>query len=1524
MLLVLVLGVGASFAADSNQTHIQASDDTDTVVSIGETDTVSSNDDEVYSAGNDSDALSATAGSFTELSTLINSSTTGSITLDKDYTYNSATDSAFVGGIIINRTISIDGAGKTINGNNAARIFNVYGSNVLIRDVNFVNGNSTTETGAIYWEGANGYLVSSIFKNNVAKSYYGAVYWKGTYGKISNCIFEENYAGSSSGAAAISVSAKGTILSSCTFKKNHASDYGALNFNAPNGVVDNCIFEENSATKTTAALYWGTSAAQGFLKNCKFYKNCANNLACVQWARNYGTIDNCTFEYNYANVSAGALYITQPFCRVYNCIFKNNTVSNNGGALYLASEGANAENCIFEYNHGGNGGAFFSGTNFGYLRNCTFNYNTATNGGGAYIQQQNVPIITDCTFRHNTATNNGGAVVASVAIKNSIFEENSATSGGAIHTILETYVFTNNQFIKNSATDGGAIYASNNKGFLSDLIFELNSANNNGGAIYCSANYVTIINSEFNGNKANNYGGGVYNTGNEISVLKSTFKSNTAASNSGAIYVQSGKSVSLDCTYKTSTDTVNANDITNMPNELYVSNNGVSTATGSRNNPIDWLTAFSKISNGGTIYLLPGVYNNLGRIDISQKTVNIMGLGDVTINLNQRTDSLIYFRGPASLLSNIKFINAKPSVNTIDGYYAHWSVISNCTFDNGGQIRIYGRYVTIRDSCFKNNKGTNGAAITGDMYHVTYVYNCTFINNTATNGAAIYRTTLIQHIIENSTFINNHATNNGGAIYFASFLNTINNCTFINNTAGSNGGAIFTSGQEISINNCTFSQNDAPNGGATYVSGYKSSIADSDFNNNNASNGGAVYSTGKEVSVSGSNFTGNGASDQGGAVYSTGTGASVSGSSFEQNSATNGSAVMVGEKTDITIEGSDFNSNSGKGSVYVPEGSNFVIDSETTFENNIGGDLETPGVVSAKVLYVNITATGDGLLQTGPTNWERGFANVQDGGILYVLPGTYDLSQLSPIIVDKSLSIIGVSEGVIFTNGARGTIFDIKADNVKLSNIKFNGISGDYIKWDGINGEIESSTFDGQGTNSNNKLISTTVGSTNFKVTNTNFTNLKYNNIIYATNYLTTVENAIFKSNTQYNTNSILIDAVGSDFSILNSKFESNNAKLVKFESAANRGAISGTTFTSNAVGSGNSMIYINSKSSTISGSTFKSSNTGGTYKNIYGTEDFTLSGNTFEGVGIGLNSVSTVIYPNNPTISGTFNYGVNKAYNIPVTANNELLPNVARSNDATTFTYSWDTPLPDTYTLKFANTDANGNKYIYTSTTPSVTATVNRLSTVYISPEGTGTGASASDPTNWDNVANLLTDTGSVVFTAGNYKLNGKTISKSWKLSNSGNVIIDAENKGRIFTINANNVEITGITFKNGKVSGNQGSAISWTGTGGKITNSIFNENTGVPISSTNDLTITNTQMKNQISLTKSNINWGTTETVKGTFSHSAPSTVTVLFNGASQGSFSVSSKIATASIGFVNPSTQAVGSYVVTDQKNISKEVL
>ena len=75
-------------------------------------------------------------GSFTDLHDLINNeyADNNTIYLSNNYTFNYRTDGNFINGININRELTIEGNGISINGTFKARIFYVNSSNVIIKN----------------------------------------------------------------------------------------------------------------------------------------------------------------------------------------------------------------------------------------------------------------------------------------------------------------------------------------------------------------------------------------------------------------------------------------------------------------------------------------------------------------------------------------------------------------------------------------------------------------------------------------------------------------------------------------------------------------------------------------------------------------------------------------------------------------------------------------------------------------------------------------------------------------------------------------------------------------------------------------------------------------------------------------------------------------------------------------------------------------------------------------------------------------------------------------------------------------------------------------------------------------------------------------------------------------------------------------------------------------------------------------------------------------------------------------------
>lgn len=157
ILLISLLSISAISAADNTTNEIiNADTNKDSILdeNINNIDVLSiPNEDSTFKETNGKTILedsnentklseNSTPGTFSDLNDLFNDSQVSEINLKRDYTYNPYNDTSFKNGVVINSPISIYGNGHTIDGANAARIFNVTATNVLFYEINFKNGNA--------------------------------------------------------------------------------------------------------------------------------------------------------------------------------------------------------------------------------------------------------------------------------------------------------------------------------------------------------------------------------------------------------------------------------------------------------------------------------------------------------------------------------------------------------------------------------------------------------------------------------------------------------------------------------------------------------------------------------------------------------------------------------------------------------------------------------------------------------------------------------------------------------------------------------------------------------------------------------------------------------------------------------------------------------------------------------------------------------------------------------------------------------------------------------------------------------------------------------------------------------------------------------------------------------------------------------------------------------------------------------------------------------------------------------------
>ena len=898
---------------------------------------------------------------FTDLQNAIGL-VTGTLTLNQNVAMTAKEAADFTNGITINKDITIDGKGHTIDAKNLGRIFSIgEGFTVTLTNATLINGKAD-KGGAIYNDGS---LTLSDVKlsDNAADSYGGAVFNNGHL-VVGDSVFDSNdivNRGSASvdyGGAAIYNWYDGTLTVSGSNFTNNIKNYkngdnlvGAIT-TIGNATVIGSNFVNNSGR------WGGAISATG----AELRKN-SSTL----------TVSNTIFKDNSA-LYAGAVYIWGSNYNIADCVFDNNTAfgkgnmtpnNNNGGALVVSQ--------VSRFNEP------ITGT----ISGSKFINNKAQYGGAAYFNKGFVT-ITDSVFENNVATAEGGAVGFShasvkdlvVSINNSSFVGNKAPVAGAIFTNVDSKI-TNSNFINNSAAKiGGAI---------------------------CNVNDLTVENSKF----VNNTPQAIHNSKelhlgietftdlqNAIGLVDGilTLDSDIAMTDDEAAGFVNGVAINKNIRIDGKGHTIDAKNlgrIFEIDGGFAVTLTNVTLTNG-------------KADNGGAIY-------NFGNLDLVH--VNF-------VNNTAKYGGAIMNYAYGLVLDDSTFTNNTAKIGGAIYNSADCFVVGNSTFanntatSNGGVIFNYGIGFVVGNSTFVNNSAADGAGAILNGGRGFVVGNSTFANNTATSkGGAIYNYG-IGFVVGNSTFANNTAED-AGAVYNEGDNSVVGNSTFVNNTATSIGGAIINNGKLV-VDNSAFEDNAANYYGGAIFNWDDLQVTNSAFDGNdilvrniramdNVDHGGAAIYNWKngKLDISKSNFTNNIKNYKNGnllvgAVATIGD-ATISDSYFVNNSGRWGGAlsVMGGESSSATnfidIDGTKFVNNSALygGAMFV-WGSNYSI-SNSVFDNNsaFGKGNMTPNNNNGGALVVtqgNIPISGT-IINSNFTN-----NKAQYGGAAWINEGTVDIS----------------------------------------------------------------------------------------------------------------------------------------------------------------------------------------------------------------------------------------------------------------------------------------------------------------------------------------------------------------------------------------------------------------------------------------------------------------------------------------------------------------------------------------------------
>ena len=717
--------------------------------------------------------------------------------------------------IEINKDFTIDGQDTyTIDANNLGGIFKVNtGYTLTLKGVTLTNGNSDNG-GAVYVDnGATLNAQNCKFNQNTAVYRGGAIYSEGTV-DVKDSIFKYN---------------------DITHRTQNL-DYGGAGIANIDGTltVDNCEFSDNVKNyvirgtdgKTGDLLDGAAILTTGDTKitNSDFF----NNSACYGGAftaipitsRKTATItiDNCNFTDNLA-YNGAAMYIgwnADYDYTISNSWFENNLAMGIGSTGYTAAGGA----ILSVYNSGS-----------GSITKSTFKDNkvkdsTSTAGGAIKIEDTSSVTIEECVFDGNTADYIGGAVevasgghgASTVSIDKSNFTNNAAGYGGAVFSdSTTTLTISNSLFEDNTATSGansiynmGDMTLTDNEfaadqdvfsteivsGTFTDLQDKINNAQGALDLAYdyafvegydaAYANGVVIANPiTINGNGYTISGSNaarIFNVTSGTLTLTDLTITNGAASEGAAVYINSG--AKLDAT-----------DVT-FSNNVALDNGGAIYTDGGEINLEKCVLDANDVTN-----LETSASQNMGGAAIYAKNAQVTLVNtNVTNNGRNELD-----RSNGDLINAV--INLINSDATITG-----GLFENNTGIYGGAIYAEGdgtQTLTVTGATFNNNKAYNGGAIDVDHGMITTISDSSFNNNLVVGpgstgyygaGGAIAVGGTGSFSLTDSNFTANKATGDGatgGAVHTSLEVkdaSSISGCEFTDNTATGRGSAIFNNG----------------------------------------------------------------------------------------------------------------------------------------------------------------------------------------------------------------------------------------------------------------------------------------------------------------------------------------------------------------------------------------------------------------------------------------------------------------------------------------------------------------------------------------------------------------------------------------------------------------------------------------------------------------------------------------------------------------------------------------------------------
>ena len=804
--------------------------------------------------------------------------------------------------------------GTIQNAINSTLYWQVWGSELEIADMNFINNYVTGQYTSRYGQGGAVKLASA---NKVTIS--DSVFTGNTVHDASN----QSYGG------AIESYVDNLIITNSTLNYNGIKDYnsipqtttqdgGAIMLSSENSTLDTVTFASNKSTNSGGAIaYIPVYNINSSIKNSTFEGNETVNKGGAIFAEkseitdsaNIGlTVENTDFTSNKAtgaNSKGGAIYASSDVNSliISDSSFKNN-VAKEGGAIYSESSftttiKANTKDVIFENNNstgaedGTGSGIYLTGA----LNAMASEGKTLTINDTIKFAGSNSMLNINTDFTNNYA----GTVVLDKALDGGYGINLGGGATGDAGT-LKLGQEAANQTLNFLGAYGAALDLRNdhagdvltinelsaNRVSTTNLNLDFDASSGVSDKLVINSLESGVDSAKFNLNAINVTADGTASSG---TFMESAVKDNIELSQSSALKTLTSEGYEYTFTLDNANFGVFNVTRTDGPT-------AASLAEAIANSTID-------------AYSMQGqetVTQTLGTLAGNNRSFTIFGNGNDIITSGSSIRGIIVNSDQTLTIDNV----GNSSVDTSKGFSGFSTAAGS-----GGALYIYGT-TTINDSIWSDNSAKSGGAV--------YNTNNLYIN--ADKNVALFKA--------NSAGLNGGALNNFGN---ATINANSNKVIFDTNSATNSGGAI-ANNSVAAINadgaNVEFTGNTAKYGGAIYNTGTGTNTAtlnasggDILFEGNSASYGGAIYNYKGSLIVNAIKedviFKNNTATVYGGAIYNAATttlnalGGNIL---FENNTASQGGAISNATNAVLTLnaDGGDItfknNSVSYGGAIY--------------------------------------------------------------------------------------------------------------------------------------------------------------------------------------------------------------------------------------------------------------------------------------------------------------------------------------------------------------------------------------------------------------------------------------------------------------------------------------------------------------------------------------------------------------------------------------------------------------------------------